>query len=369
MRSGRDGVTRPAGRGSEFLDGGNDAFGHQLERAERADPGQRALRHREAQLGQLVQALDGLLHPLTVLAEVVPDLYGLLYRGIVATLRGAVPAQHVELVRRLGGIEEVARVGVAGHQQQRLALTLPADEDRRVRAAQRLGRVQRAGQVVVLALERAVVIAPHLLADAQRLLQPFVALGQRGEEQAQPAGLILVPGRPDAQHRAPAGQHVQRRDRLRQQPGLAVDDRGHDREQLDAAGDGGQETQRGIGLQHLVLGRPERPDLPDVVHHTDAVYSRLPGTPGYLTQPRAQRGRPTVPGEIRDVQAYLHLRTPHRQRERSSGSSISGGYASPRTRPGPSDAAGGGASPGGQVPVRLGWPFPGRGGRWFHLDP
>src|SRR5215831_6580106 len=93
-------------RGSELLDGGNDALGHQLERAERADPGQRAVRLREAELGQLVQLLDGLLHPLTVLAEVVPDLHGLLDRVVVAALRGAVLAEYVELVRHLGGAEQ-----------------------------------------------------------------------------------------------------------------------------------------------------------------------------------------------------------------------------------------------------------------------
>src|SRR4029077_18280962 len=104
---------------------------------------------------------------------------------------------------------------------------------------------------------------------------------------------------------------------------------GHDREQLDPAGDAGEETQRGIGLQHLVLGRAEMPDLPDVVHHADAVYPRLLGTPGYLTQPRAQLGRPAVPGEIRYVQAHLHLRTPHRWPGRPVPSSISGGCANP----------------------------------------
>src|SRR5262245_52583731 len=57
------------------------------------------------------------------------------------------------------------------------------------------------------------------------------------------------------------------------------------------------------------------PDLPDVVHHADAVYPRVLGPPGHLTQPRAQHGRPAVPGEIRDVQAHLHLRTPRRRPE------------------------------------------------------
>jgi len=58
-------------------------------------------------------------------------------------------------------------------QSQRLSLTGAADEDRRVGTAQGLGRVQRPFEPVVLADVRAVVIAPHLDANLQGLLQPL----------------------------------------------------------------------------------------------------------------------------------------------------------------------------------------------------
>ena len=65
----------------------------------------------------------------------------------------------------------------------------------------------------MLAVERSLIIAPHLRADAQGLLQPLEALGQRREEQAQAAGLLLVPGGPDAEHRPAARQDIKGRHR------------------------------------------------------------------------------------------------------------------------------------------------------------
>src|SRR5215469_18031956 len=86
-RSARSSAAVTAGRcGSELLDGGNDAFGHQIQRAQRANPGESAVRYLEAELGQLVQVLDGLLDSFAVLAEVEPDLHGLLDRVVVAAL-------------------------------------------------------------------------------------------------------------------------------------------------------------------------------------------------------------------------------------------------------------------------------------------
>ena len=171
---------------------------------------------------------------------------------------------------------------------------------------QRLRGIQRPAQLVVPPVERAVIAAPHLQADAQRLLQPFEPLRQRREQQAQPACFGLVPGRPDAQHGAPAGQHVQCRDLLGQQSRVPVDHRCHDREQLDPAGLGGQPAQRGISLEHLVLRRPEVPDLPHMIHHADPVDAGLLRLRGHLTQPHPQRSRTAVPSEIRDMQAHLH---------------------------------------------------------------
>ena len=74
--------------------------------------------------------------------------------------------------------------------------------------AQCLGLAQRSVQSVVLTFERAVVVAPHLPADVQRLLQPLQPLKGGGKEQAEPARFLLVPCRTDAQHRATAGAHT-----------------------------------------------------------------------------------------------------------------------------------------------------------------
>ena len=74
----------------------------------------------EAEVGQRVQVLDGLLDPLAVAAEVEREHHRLLDVVVVAALALAVLAQHVELVRELGGVEEVAGVGVLGDQPQRL---------------------------------------------------------------------------------------------------------------------------------------------------------------------------------------------------------------------------------------------------------
>ena len=100
------------------------------------------------------------------------DQNGFLDAVVVPVGVGAMLAQHVELVRDLGGVgaEHISRVGVAGHQPQRPLLAPAADHDRRVGPADRRGHAQRLGQLVVLAVERAVVLAPHLQADPQRFL-------------------------------------------------------------------------------------------------------------------------------------------------------------------------------------------------------
>jgi glutaryl-CoA dehydrogenase len=295
--------------GSELADGGDDLLGHQVQRAERAGVDDGAVRDLEAEFGQFVQVLDGLLDVLAVLAEVKTHLRGLLDAVVVAAFSGAVLAQHVELVCHLGGVEDIARVRVAGHQPQRLLFPGAADENGRVRPGRRLRGIQGAFQLVVLPVERAVILAPHLQADAQRLIEPFEPFGKRREEQAEPVCFGLVPGRPDAQHRPAARQHVQRGDLLGQQPRLPVDHRRHDREQLDPGGPRGQPAQRGVGLEHLVFWRPDVPDLPHMVHHANPVHATLLGRRGHLTQPPRQSRRTAVPREIRDMQADLHPST------------------------------------------------------------
>jgi hypothetical protein len=46
-----------------------------------------------------------------------------------------------------------------------------------------------------------------------------------------------------------------------------------------------------------------------MIHNADPVETCLFRSLGYLAQPRPQRRRPTVPGEIRDMQTNPHPRT------------------------------------------------------------
>ena len=96
--------------------------------------------------------------------------------GVVITAQAlAVVAEDVELVLEGGVIagEQVARIRVLGHHAQRLLLAATPNQDGRVRPLDGLRRVQRLGQLVVLAGKRLDLARPHLQADAQRLLQPL----------------------------------------------------------------------------------------------------------------------------------------------------------------------------------------------------
>ena len=104
------------------------------------------------------------------------DLVGVAADGV------AVAAQHVDLVGDLvGSAEDVARVGVLRDEAERLPLAAPADHDPRPRAAHRLGAADRLLELVVPTAVRAVVVAPHLQADLDRLLESLEPLGRRRE--------------------------------------------------------------------------------------------------------------------------------------------------------------------------------------------
>jgi hypothetical protein len=151
-----------------------------------------------------------------------------------------------------------------------------------------------------------VALVPHPLHDLQGLLEALEPLGRRRERQAEPPGLRLVPRGPDAEHRAPAGEHVERADELREHPGLAVAHGRDPGQQLHARRARGEVAQRRVRLQHLVFRRPEHPDLPDVVHHADAREAGVlggGGDPGeVLGEPFRARGI----GEVRNVQTDVH---------------------------------------------------------------
>ena len=84
------------------------------------------------------------------LAGVEPRAHGLLDLVVGPADRLAVLGEHLQLAadRRaaVGDVEEVAGIGVARDQPQRLALPHAADQDRRVRAAERLRAVERAAR-------------------------------------------------------------------------------------------------------------------------------------------------------------------------------------------------------------------------------
>src|SRR5262249_61704885 len=94
---------------------------------------------------------------------------------------------------RAGPAEEVARVGVLRDESQRLALPASADEDPRPGRAHGCRAADGLLEPVVLAVERAVVGAPHLQADLDRFLEALEALGRRRGPHAQAPGLPLVP--------------------------------------------------------------------------------------------------------------------------------------------------------------------------------
>jgi von Willebrand factor type A domain len=269
------------------------------------------VRHRtdcrvEPELGQRAQLIND---PLDATGRVEHVVRRLVDRVVVAADRRAVLAQDVQLPGLVPPREQVARVGVLRHHAQRLLLPAAADHDRRVRPGQRLRRVQRPPQLVVLPLVRLLVIGPHLQADLHRLLEPLEPLADRGKREAEPARLLLVPAGTDAQPRPPAGQHVQRGDDLGEQPRLAVVHAGDHRQQRRPRRAGRQVSQRGVPLEHLLLGRPDHRDLEEVVHHRDVLEPRLVRGPRHRGQLPAKRLRPARRGEIRNLQPNLHVIT------------------------------------------------------------
>ena len=123
-------------------------------------------------------------------------------------------AQNVQLVRQLGGGEEVARVRVLGDQAQRFLFAHAPDQDARAWPAHGLGHIERAFKLVMLPGEGFLatpLALPHLQADPQGFFQALEAFGDRRERNAEPAALRLVPGRADTEPRAAAREDVQGR--------------------------------------------------------------------------------------------------------------------------------------------------------------
>ncbi len=90
--------------------------------------------------------------------------------------------------------------------------------------------------------------------------------------------LELEPAGPDAEDGAARADHVQGRDRLRQQCWIAVRVAGHQRAKLHVfAGSRPERTEGGVGLQQRLVGRADHRKLIEVVHHEDGVEAALVG--------------------------------------------------------------------------------------------
>src|SRR5262245_11564991 len=111
-------------------------------------------------------------------------------------------AQHLEFPGQLAGAvagEQVAGIGVAGHQPQRLLLATATDQDRWMRLTQRRRRAQWLGQRVVLAVDRLRVATPHVRGDLERFLEHFETFSDARKRQPESARLALVPAGADTE--------------------------------------------------------------------------------------------------------------------------------------------------------------------------
>ena len=230
------------------------------------------------------------------------------HRGGVAALGRAVLVQDGDLVAHGVRIaEQVAGVGVARDEPQRLALARSADEDRdallqRPRVADRLGDRRRA------ALEARRARAPHERQQLERVLQQRVAVRARREVPAVELVLALKPGRAEAAHRAPAAQHVERGDDLREVREVAVRDAGDERAEADRLGHAREVAERRVALEHVLPLAPDLRDLQQVVHDPEAGEAGLLGRAGDVGERRRGRRRMAGEAEAADLQAELEHR-------------------------------------------------------------
>ena len=177
---------------------------------------------------------------------------------------------------------------------------------RRTRPADGLRAAQRLLEREVLAVVRAVVVAPHLQADLDGFLELFEAVLQRGERHTEPPVLALVPGGTDAQLGPAARQHVEGGDRLGQQPRVAIRHARDEQAQPQALGAAGDEAERGVALEHRVFGRCHPVHLEEVVHERHRPHADGFGTLGEVADTGADAIVATGPVESGDVQIEFH---------------------------------------------------------------
>jgi len=112
---------------------------------------------------------------------------------------------------------------------------------------------------------------------------------------------VPVPGGADAEHGPAAGQDVQSGHLLDEDARVAVGHAGDQSEQLGPARVARDEPERGVGLEHVVLGRPDHPDLEEVVHHRYPVEPGVVGQADQSGQIRSQALRTAAVGKIGEL--------------------------------------------------------------------
>ena len=83
---------------------------------------------------------------------------------------------------------------------------------------------------------------------------------------------------------------------------IAIGVAGHQRAQLYSFGRGGQRAQRGVGLQHRLVGSAQHRQLVEVVHHEDRVETGRFGLLGLGDDGGEELLHPGAVGEIGNLQ-------------------------------------------------------------------
>jgi len=149
----------------------------------------------------------------------------------------------------------------------------------------------------VIGLSAGLPQCPQRLDGGFELVQP---LGGRRELQPERRVLAVPPARADAAERAAAGEHVERGDRLRQDPRRAKRDRGDQRAQAQARRDAGQQAERHPRLGDR-LPRPARlRDLDEVIHQRDPAEAGGGRRASDGGKPAGRVVLPREPGDLQD---------------------------------------------------------------------
>src|SRR6185503_7654535 len=108
----------------------------------------------------------------------------------------------------------------------------------------------------------------------------------------------------------PARQDVERRRRLHPQPREPVVDAADHETEPGALRLRRQESERGPAFEHRLLGRPDAPDLEEMVHDPDRIEADVVRLPSDPAEGRADGFGAAGPGERGDLEADLHAVTP-----------------------------------------------------------